>query len=40
VSTSRENRKDLLVEIAKDIDEQIAKTQEELTKIKGKSGAR
>jgi DnaJ-domain-containing protein 1 len=40
VSTARENGKDLLVEMAKDIDEQIAKAQEELTKIKEELGAR
>jgi DnaJ-domain-containing protein 1 len=40
VSAARGKGKDLLMEMAKDIDEQIGKAQKELTKIKEELGAR
>jgi DnaJ-domain-containing protein 1 len=40
VITAREKGKDLLLEMARDIDEQIGKSQAELTKIKEELGAR
>lgn len=40
VSTARKNGKDLLLEMARDLDEQISQTQEELIKLKEELGAR
>jgi hypothetical protein len=40
VSAARGKGKDLLMEMARDIDEQIGKAQKELTKIKEELGAR
>ena len=40
VSNAKKNGKDLLVEIAKDLDEQIDKAQKELIKIKEELGAK
>lgn len=40
VSTAHENGKDLLLEMARDLDEQISQTQEELIKLKEELGAR